>query len=300
MEMEDTVQTEQSELTGTPEGEGTAFDEGWDDDGQPAFGEAAETEEGSEATEADADQQEAEGTEGEERGGEASAEGEAAGGEGSPDQGGTFTLRHLGEERTVDRDEVIKLAQQGMDYDRIRGKWDAVKDDVPRLRMYESFLKELADSRGSDIESLIDETRTRALMARAEAKGEKLDPAVAAAQAVRTRIDGPERGEDGADDAETRRNDGMISEFVGIYGNSVKAEEIPQEVWDEANKTGSLVVPYQRWENGKLREENERLKTEMEQAKQQQKNRERSTGSSKSEGSAAAKDSFDEGWDGSW
>ena len=296
MEMEDTVQTEQSELTGTPEGEGTAFDEGWDDDGQPAFDEAAETEEGSEVTEADADQQDAEGSEGEGSDGEAAEEGAAKGKEGSPDQGEVFTLKHLGEERTVGRDEVIKLAQQGMDYDRIREKWDAVKDDVPKLRMYEGFLKELADSRGSDIESLIDETRTRAMIARAEANGEKLDPAAAAAMAVRARMTEPEA----VSEEEVKRNDAMISDFVAIYGNTVQATDIPQEVWDEANRTGSLVVPYQRWENGKLKEENERLKAEAEQAKQQRKNKERSAGSSKSEGSAAARDSFDEGWDGSW
>lgn len=297
MEMEDTVQTEQSELTGTPEGEGTAFDEGWDDDGQPAFEEAAETEEGSEGTEADADQQDAEGTEGEGSDGETSAEGAAKGKEGSPDQGEVFTLKHLGEERTVGRDEVIKLAQQGMDYDRIREKWDAVKDDVPKLRMYEDFLKELADSRGSDIESLIDETRTRAMIARAEAKGEKLDPASAAAMAVRARMQ-PGQGSESRSDAGTEaQGSAMIADFIAAYGETVRAEDIPKEVWEEAAKTGNLVLPYQRYVNKELEAENKRLKEEVEQAKQQRKNKERSTGSSKSEGAAAARDAFDEGWD---
>ena len=36
------------------------------------------------------------------------------------------------EEKTVSRDEVVSLAQKGLDYDRIRERWDAVKDDVPR------------------------------------------------------------------------------------------------------------------------------------------------------------------------
>jgi hypothetical protein len=35
----------------------------------------------------------------------------------------SFTLKHLGEVRTVGRDEVIALAQKGLDYDRIRGRY---------------------------------------------------------------------------------------------------------------------------------------------------------------------------------
>ena len=33
-----------------------------------------------------------------------------------------FTLKHLDEVKVVGRDEVVSLAQKGMDYDRIRGK----------------------------------------------------------------------------------------------------------------------------------------------------------------------------------
>lgn len=39
----------------------------------------------------------------------------------------TFTLKHLEEVRTVDRDEVIRLAQQGLDYQRIRTDRDRLR-----------------------------------------------------------------------------------------------------------------------------------------------------------------------------
>lgn len=42
-----------------------------------------------------------------------------------------FTLKHLDEVRTVSRDEVIALAQKGLDYDRIRAKYDALRADQP-------------------------------------------------------------------------------------------------------------------------------------------------------------------------
>jgi hypothetical protein len=44
------------------------------------------------------------------------------GADGGSDQ--SFTLKHLDEIRTVGRGEVITLAQKGLDYDRIRGKYD--------------------------------------------------------------------------------------------------------------------------------------------------------------------------------
>lgn len=44
--------------------------------------------------------------------------------EDQPAPGEDFTLKHLGETHRVSREEVITLAQKGMDYDRIRQKHD--------------------------------------------------------------------------------------------------------------------------------------------------------------------------------
>ena len=308
MEQEETtVLNEQTGDAGTPDALDAAFDLGFDDDG-PIFGEAEqpaeeepETQE-SEGEEADADQQEAEEPEGESA--DALPESESQGEEVSePDRAETFTLRHLGEDREVGRDEVIALAQKGMDYDRIREKWDGVKDDVTRLRSYESFLRELADARGGDIESLIDETRTRTLLAKAEAEGRTLDPSAAAAQAVRMRLSQSPAPTQSANtheaDADQTRANEMIDRFIEVYGSSVKAEDIPKEVWDEAAKTQDLVGAYRGFENRKLKDELKKLKTDLEAAKQQQKNKQRSTGSTKSVGSSRTKDPFEEGWDAS-
>ena len=51
----------------------------------------------------------------------------------------SFTLRHLGETKSVGRDEVIALAQKGMDYDRIRGKLGDASRELEALRAGESF-----------------------------------------------------------------------------------------------------------------------------------------------------------------
>ena len=319
MDENTTVQTGTEEL---PAETLAAFDEGWDDLETPVeTGDAQddgdlETEETendleSEGTDADADQQEAEGNEGGEDG--EAPESESSGDEGeNPDQGESFLLKHLGEERKVSRDEVVQLAQKGLDYDRIREKWDSVKDDVPRLRSYEKFLAELASSRGGDIEALMDETMTQILINRAKAKGEELNPSAAAAQAVRMRMqngwapaaeetEAGAKGNLGADGGNVGRPavdaNEMVNRFLAEYP-TVRAENIPKEVWDEVNRNGGdLVKAYRGFENKRLAEENKRLKKDLEDAKQQQKNKERSTGSTKSVGSSSKRSAFDEGWD---
>ena len=40
-----------------------------------------------------------------------------------------FTLRVLGEDRTLSRDEMIAAAQKGLDYDRIRGKYSDLQKE---------------------------------------------------------------------------------------------------------------------------------------------------------------------------
>ena len=298
MDNENTMQ----EVEMTEEADGmSAFDAGWDDDDWTGGGEESESDAmESDTEESEADQPDDDGSEGEGTDGDVTSEAEAEGEEGTQDQGESFTLRYLGEERTVNREDVIKLAQQGMDYNRIREKWDAVKDDVPRLRMYEEFLKELADTRDGDIDSLIDETRTRALISKAEAKGEKLDPAKAAAQAVAMRL-GKKTGGSESSGAHTEedvhaRHERMVDEFIKVYGNSVQGTDIPNEVWEEASKTGDLIGPYQRHLSKIQGEEIKRLKKELEEAKQQQNNSKRSTGSSRSSGADATRDYFEEGW----
>ena len=46
-------------------------------------------------------------------------------------QADRFELKHLDEKRSVSREEVIALAQKGLDYDRIRAKYDALRADQP-------------------------------------------------------------------------------------------------------------------------------------------------------------------------
>ena len=310
MEENTTVLEGQENAEGTPD----VFDEGFDSDwGEPVFDDGQGGEDPvavdfdempeSEGTEADADQQEADGDEGGEADGdstEAEAEGET---ESEPDRAEAFTLKHLGEERSVGRDEVVVLAQKGMDYDRIRGQRD-------KYQAAWDFLGELAEARGGDgeledrIYSLMDETRARTMMARAEAKGEELAPAEAATRAINQRLkykpaDAEEAKYAVTEEQRAEKGQQEITRFLKEYPD-VKAEEIPKEVWDDVNRNdGDLLGAYQRYENRLLKDELKKLKEDYAAAQQQKKNKERSTGSTKSVGSSKAKDPFEEGWDAS-
>lgn len=82
----------------------------------------------------------------------------------------------------------------------------------------------------------------------------------------------------------------QLKRFLETYPE-VKAESIPQDVWqDSFAHGGDLTGAYARWEN-------KQLKAQLAQMKQAQQNKTRSTGSRKTAGAAVSKDSFDEGWD---
>ena len=46
-----------------------------------------------------------------------------------------FLLKHLGNERTVTREEIIPLAQKGLDYDRVRAKLTEQQKCIPGERL---------------------------------------------------------------------------------------------------------------------------------------------------------------------
>ena len=199
-----------------------------------------------------------------------------------------FTLKVNGEEIEVDRDEVITLAQKGKDYDRIKTERDNLKADsatMTKLKGYESFLKELAESGETPmtIEQLVENTRARMLMNQDENLSEE-----EALKQVRANKGTEKKEPEKAEATPEERRQAMFANFLQAYP-SLKAEEIPQEVWEDAGRTFDLVGAYQRHQIRELTKQNEILR-------QNEKNKERSTGSTKSAGSRNANQAFDALW----
>ena len=265
-----------------------AFDEGWGD--APAEeDEDFDLSDGNEAPEAEepAEQEEAEGAE------DAGSEGAEPGAEQpAAENQRSWKLKHNGEEVEADEARMVELAQKGLDYDRVRGERDSFKTEHPKYADYEKFLGEMAESAGTDVPGLRENVRASLLMKKAKAEGRTLSEAAAIRQVREAAKSVPETP--AQTEADRRRE--TIRAFAVSHPN-VKGDQIPVEVLKEGIETGDLSGAYDRWENGQLRKALEESRKELETMKQNQKNKERSTGSRRSAGASTPKDDFDEGWD---
>ena len=265
-----------------------AINEDWDTDVLPGdiTGDEEEQEEAADNGD-NADQQEAK----EPQDKAAATETEPEKAEAETDQ---FELKHLDETKTVSRDEVITLAQKGMDYDRIRTKYDELKAGEAQRNAHEAFLKELAESAGQSVDDMIDTARARILASKAAAEGKTISEEDALAQIKQEKEKQaqekkPEQQEkpSAEENKEAERQQSFLrfsKEFP-----EVKAEEIPADVWkDFAEGKGDLADLY-------ARQENKRLKAELAAMKQNEENRKKSTGSRATAGSAK-KSAFDDAW----
>lgn len=303
MELENTVQqtTEQNE-----ELDLNAFDEGWgdvpsEDDGfELEADEPQEADTGTPTEEGDGDTTEqAEAETG------AQEEADNAGAQENTEGHQLYTLKHLGKEGLYTIDEVLEFAGKGMDYDGVRQDRDELRRERAALNGQTEFLKELARRSGdSSIDQHLDRIRAMWSMQDSKDAGGEMSAEEALVRATQTRLSTPEPEETPeqeaepahAEEAEEADNGGdaaerqaMFRDFIAEYPG-VKPEDIPKEVWNECARTGNLVSAYRKHENS-------RLKAELEELKQNQRNKERSTGSWQSAGAPTPKDAFDEGWD---
>lgn len=199
-----------------------------------------------------------------------------------------FTLKHLDETRQVGRDEVVALAQKGLDYDRIRQDRDQARAEAARLAELEDFLKELAAPSGMSVSDLMDTTRASLLADR-----EGIDQSVAlqrvrldrdrkALEAERqTMARQTQAGQQRA--AEQERMKTSMDRFIQDHPD-LKAEDIPREVWEAFAGGKDLADAYALHEAKRLREQLAERDRELETLKQNKTNQARSTGSQSSAG----------------
>lgn len=214
-----------------------------------------------------------------------------------------FTLKHLDEVKTVSRDEVIALAQKGMDYDRVRQKMDdltaangTLSAEKEKLDSRIALLTDIAHQNGyKDFDDFIDNVQAKQL-----AERDGIDEATALKQ---IRLDRKERElaekeqklteERASKDADTETSQKTIqkrnadfAEFSSSKYGSIKPEEIPKEVWDlygDGNKGYTLLQAY-------IQIHAEKLESELAAQKKNAENKQRSTGSIASAGKEPVKD----------
>lgn len=217
----------------------------------------------------------------------------------------SYTLKHLDEVKTVDRNEVITLAQKGLDYDRQKGKNTELTQKIEELTQLNDqyseaymFLKELADQQSFSVEQLIDDTRAAVLADRQKidkeaalqrikskreaAAKEKPKPPAQEAKADKAVEKTPEQA------AEERRQT-EIKEFLAEYP-TVDPKTIHKDVWNGVAAGKSLLLSYKSWENNQL-------KAQLEVEQKNKENKAKSTGSRATAGNKKPVGKWLEGWD---
>lgn len=218
------------------------------------------------------------------------------GGQTSP-QAESFTLRHLDDPPvTVDREGVVRLAQQGLDYGRVRTERDQLREYRTQAEPALNVLKAFAEHSGMTLEEYVDFCRVQTIMeggvneatARAQVEVEKqrvqLDAQQRADQEEQQRQEQAQQQEQQR--AQARRRD--MEAFLEAYPE-VKAEDVPREVWEKVAAGESLVSAYAMYRN-------QQLEAQIAAMRQNGANAARAPGSMKSQGEKGRK-TLEDYWD---
>lgn len=290
--MEESI--ENTEVTEANADQQDAFLDGWgEDDGPDSEGSAdgqdaldqEKSEESATSEDAGADSPEGPGNEasGEAQEAESAEKGEAQSPEEQPQAPKTWTLRHLDSERTVGEAEMVTLAQKGLDYDRIRGKYDEAK---PVIEMFGEF----ARAAGLSIPDYVRQVRTEAKRAGGMSEEEArravdLEEREASVHAQEQR---QKEQQDAKRAEQTRINrdlDEFRQAFPEAYNNAKKdPKSIPDSVWAEVKGGLSLTAAYSRYAVEQARASVKTAQETVKTVQQAQRNAQRSTGSMKSAG----------------
>lgn len=211
-----------------------------------------------------------------------------------------WTLRHMDEVRQVGEADMVVLAQKGLDYDRIRGKYDESK---PVMELFGSFARQAGMSIPDYVSFIRTQAKQASGMSEAEARRtvelEDREAAVSAKEAVEAqRQNGANQAAQARAAAEARRN-ADIAEFQRLFPDAAKdPKAIPQEVWASVRSGMSLVSAYSKYAVDQANAARQAAEQKAAASAQNQQNASRSTGSMQSAGeSMASKDPFMEGWD---
>lgn len=210
----------------------------------------------------------------------------------------SWVIKHLGGEKTMTAKDVTpELLQKGLDYDRIRGKYDEAK---PVMEMFTEFAKNAGMSVADYARHIRAEAKKASGMSEAEAKRavelEDREAAVAAKEAQQ---------QESADE-KTRSAEKIsaeVEEFSRAFPEVYKQAEndpkaLPKSVYESWKSGLTLTAAYAKYVVAQAAAEKKASEKREETAAQNAKNAARSTGSMKSAGNdTKSKDAFLEGFD---
>lgn len=213
----------------------------------------------------------------------------------------TFELKHLDSVQNVDREQVIALAQKGLDYDRKFAKYEELKQFRDTNRDAIDILAEMAGTANVPVAQMLTELRVRQLMdtglseaaAKQQMSLDSRERAIKRKEAERERAEQAETERKTAEAEKQKKQEERqradIQRFLQTFPNA-KPDSIPKEVWDTVKTKGvGLTEAYALFEN-------QRLTRELETERQNAKNKALSTGSRGTAGQNSQMDEFTAAW----
>ncbi len=210
-----------------------------------------------------------------------------------------WDLRYMDEVRQVSEEEIVPLAQKGLDYDRIRARYDESK---PVMELFGGF----AQQAGMTIPEYVAHIRMQAKQAqglsepeaRREVALEDREAVVAAAEAQRQAQESAQQSAVAAQRQADARRMADIRRFQEKFPDAAKdPKSIPQEVWEKVRSGISLVESYQDYLLTRAESAREEAEQRAAASAQNQTNAARATGSMRSAGeNNQSRDPFLDGW----
>lgn len=220
--------------------------------------------------------------------------GEPQGDDGAADDGEKFPVKWLDETKELTREEVIRYAQKGMDYDRTKQALHALREEADALRAFktehEAQIEELTaylkESGKTSLNDVLDDLRVSTLIG----KGDSADLArekIRAARLERQLAANAQRQTE--QDEGKRKAQADLEAFQKEYPDVKVDEALLKELGDDLKATGNLTRAYEKMQRRKLEADNAALRKQIEDDKQKASNKRRTTGSQKSSGSVSGK-----------
>lgn len=210
-----------------------------------------------------------------------------------------FDLKFNKEIRKVNRQEVTELAQKGLNHDRILEQRDHLQQENAELLKFKQdneaiigLLDAAAQKSGTDRNTFLQSVRENAYVSQGlsrDAAHERVLREDAEQRLSRTEKADAEKQQ--AQQGQELAQQQDIERFLKLY-KDVDPNTIPKEVWDDVRNGETLVSAYGRYENRQLAESNRKLQESINALKQNEKNKQKSIGSAKTEGKETAKDPF--------
>lgn len=210
-----------------------------------------------------------------------------------------FELKFNKETRKVSRQEMTELAQKGLNHDRMQQQRDQFRTERDELAKYKEengslleLLGIVAQRSNMQPADFLNAMRENLYVSRGDTR-ETARQRIAKEDAERklnAEKEEKQRKQD-AEAAEKQYREREAQSFWKVFGK-VKVEDIPQEVWEEANETGSLVGAYGRYQNQQLQKQIKDLETKLAAKDKNEENRKKTVGSMKSDGNGDQDDDF--------